>query len=151
MPTNSLSVKLQVFSFCLPKLTMGNPVPSVIPPPVCPRIFGCTANDASTYHSNLPLESAPSVSGIESVALRYSTKCHNFFQSSMVGSLTLVVRNEIDVEVSGLACFVTKNVFATIWYSYFGIFLIFWWANSYRIFCKFIFQIDYRSIVYIKC
>ena len=48
-PTNSLSVVLLVFSFCLVDFEIG-------PPPVCPRIFGCTANEASTYHiSNPPI------------------------------------------------------------------------------------------------
>ena len=50
-PTNSLSVELLVFSFCLVDFEIGPP-----PAPVCPRIFGCTANEASTCHiSNPPI------------------------------------------------------------------------------------------------
>ena len=93
---------------------MGNPIPNVIPPSLWPRIFGCTANYASMYHSNLPLEFAPSINGKVSVPCKYSTRCQSFFQLSKLGSLTLEVRNEIDVEVSGLACFVTNRVLATI-------------------------------------
>jgi hypothetical protein len=35
----SLSVELLVFNFCFVETEMGNPLPSVNPPPVCPRIL----------------------------------------------------------------------------------------------------------------
>ncbi len=63
-PTNSLSVELLVFSFCLVEAEIGNPLPMVRPPPVWPRIFGCTAKDASTYHISRPSFSAPSTRGL---------------------------------------------------------------------------------------
>ena len=113
IPTNSLSVDLRIFSFCLVEETMGNPQPRVNPPPVWPRIFGCIANDASTYHSSQPF-CDPRVHFISDVARRYSIKCHSFLQSSMSGDLTRVVRNAIAVDVSGRARFVAYSVLATM-------------------------------------
>ena len=104
-PMSSLSVDLLVFSFCLVELTIGKPLPMVRPPPVCPLMFMWTANDASTYHFNALLVSAPSINGRLTVARRYSIKCPSFLQSSMSGDQTLVVRNAIDTDASGLARF----------------------------------------------
>jgi hypothetical protein len=43
----------------------------------------------------------------------YLIKCTNLFQSSLSDARTLVVRNAIAVQVSGLARLVEYNVFAT--------------------------------------
>jgi hypothetical protein len=57
-PTISDSVELWVLSFCLVKLTMGNPLPKDRPPPLCPHMLGWIANAASTHP---PLQNAGSV------------------------------------------------------------------------------------------
>jgi hypothetical protein len=101
--TSSNSVELRVFSFCLVEVTMRNPRPIVRPPPVCPRIPGCTAKDPSTHHSKMPVPEALSTSGRVFVPLRYLIMWDSFFQSSVSGYLTLVVRYATAVQVSGLA------------------------------------------------
>jgi hypothetical protein len=63
-PTISVSVELRVLSFCLVELTMGKPRPRHSPPPECPRMLGCTANDVSTHYLKMPLPLALSISGI---------------------------------------------------------------------------------------
>ena len=102
-PTISVSVELRVFSFCLVELTIGNPLPKDSPPPECPRMFGWTANDASTHHFRMPLPLALRIRGIDRVPLRYFMRWLSFFQSSLSGARTLVVRNAMAVQVSGLA------------------------------------------------
>jgi hypothetical protein len=84
-PTNSLSVELLVFSFCLVDVEIGKPLPIVKPPPVCPRIFGCTANEASTYHISNPSLLAPNTKGRMLSFLKYSIRCLSFSQSSLSG------------------------------------------------------------------
>ena len=102
-----LSVELRVFSLCLVDLSKGNPVPMVIAPPVCLFISGCTANDASTYQLKTPVPSAASINGNPCVLRRYSTKWQSLRQLSMSGPLTLVVRNAMLRDVSGLALLAT--------------------------------------------
>jgi hypothetical protein len=63
-PTVSVSVELRVLIFCLVELTMGKPRPGDSPPPECPRMLGCTANDVSTHHFKMPLPLAVRISGI---------------------------------------------------------------------------------------
>jgi hypothetical protein len=92
---------------------MRNPCHRDNPPPECPRLFGCTANDASTHHFRMPPPLALRISGIVRVPLMHLTKWTNLFQSSFLGAHTLVVRNAIAVQVSGLARLVEYNVFAT--------------------------------------
>ncbi len=67
-PTISDSVELQVLSFCLVKLTMGNPLPKDRPPPLCPHMLGWTANAASTHHhgNHVPASASNFLSGIQS-------------------------------------------------------------------------------------
>jgi hypothetical protein len=112
-PTLSVSVELLVLSFCLVELTMGNPRPRDNPSPGSPRMLGSTANDASTHHFRMPLPLALKISGILQVPMMYLIKWTNLFQLSMPGDRTLVVRNAIAVQVSGLARLVEYNVFAT--------------------------------------
>jgi hypothetical protein len=106
-PANLLSVQFFVLNFCFHEATMGNPQPIVNPPPVWPHMFGCTANKASTNHINSPSFSALRTRGQSWSPLKYSIRWHNF-------SLTLVVRNAMFRQVSGLARLVTYRVFATI-------------------------------------
>jgi hypothetical protein len=90
--TSSASVELRVLSFCLVDVTMGNPRPNDSPPPVCPLISGCTAKDPSTHHLSMPVEAALNISGRVLVPQRYLIIWANLVQSSVSGSLTLVVR-----------------------------------------------------------
>ena len=105
--TISPYVELQVLSLCLVDLSKGNPLPMVIAPPVCPLISGCTANNASTYQLKTPVPSAPSINGRSLVLLSYSTIWRSLRQSSISGPLTLVVKNVMARDMSGLALFVT--------------------------------------------
>jgi hypothetical protein len=117
-PKISVSVELRVLSFCLVELTMGNPHPRDNPPLECPRMLGCTANDASTHHFRVPLPLALRISGIVRVPLMYLIKWTKLFQLSMSGAHTLVVRNAIAVQVSGLDRLIEYNVFATRLWNY---------------------------------
>jgi hypothetical protein len=117
-PTIYVSVELLVLSFCLVEITMGNPHPKDRPPPECPRMLGWTANDASTHHFKMPLPLALTISSIIQVPLMYLIMWTNLVQSSLSGSRTLIVKNAIAVQVSGLARLVAYNVFATrLWNS----------------------------------
>ncbi len=80
---------------------MGNHLPMDNPPPVCPRMFGYTAKDPSIHYFKMPLPSALKINGSDFVPLRYFIIWVNLPQSSLSGSLTLVVRKEIAVQVSG--------------------------------------------------
>ena len=113
-PMISHSVELRLFNFCLVDPIIGKPRPNDNPPPECPLIFGCTANDASTHHLSMRLPFALRTSGRSFVPLMYRIKCENLDQLSTSGSRTRVVRNAIDVHVSGLARLVTYSVFATM-------------------------------------
>jgi hypothetical protein len=79
-PTISDSVELQVLSFCLVKLTMGNPLPKDRPPPLCPHMLGWTANAASTHHFKMPVLLALRISGSVPVPLRYFIRRVSLFQ-----------------------------------------------------------------------
>ena len=117
-PMISVSVELLAFSFCLVELTIGKPWPKESPPPECPRMFGWTANDASTHHLRMPLPLALKISGIFLVPLMYFIRWTNLAQSSLSGSRTRVVRNAIAVHVSGLALLVAYRALATkLWNS----------------------------------
>ena len=117
-PTISVSVELFVLSFCFVELTMGNPRPIDRPPPEFPRMFGWTAKDASTQHFKMPLPLALKIRGIVRVPLMYLIRWTILVQSSLSGSRTLVVKNAITVQVSGLSQLVAYKVFATrLWYS----------------------------------
>jgi hypothetical protein len=72
--------------------------------------------DASTHHLRMPLPSAFRIRGSLLVPLRYFIKCDIFFQPSVSGARTLVVRNAMDVQVSGLARLVEQKVFSSQYY-----------------------------------
>jgi hypothetical protein len=117
-PTISVSVELRVLSFYFVELTIGNPHPRDSPTPKCPCMLGCTSNDASTHHFRMPLLLALKISGIIRVPLMYLLRWTNLVQSSLLGARTLVVRNAIAGQVSGIAHLVAYNVFATrLWNS----------------------------------
>jgi hypothetical protein len=95
-----------------------NTHPRDSPPPECPRILGCTANDASIHHFRMPLPLALKISGIVRVPLMCLIRWTNLVQPSLSGAHPLVVRNAIAVQVSYLARPVAYNVFATrLWNS----------------------------------
>ena len=104
--TISVSVELFLLIFCLVGLTIGNLHPKDKPPPECPRILEWTSNDASTRHFNIPLLLALRVSEKLIVPLRYCIICTNFSLSSSLGDRTLVVRNVMAVQVSGISLLV---------------------------------------------
>jgi hypothetical protein len=90
-PTISDSVELQVLSFCLVDLTMGNPLTKDSPPPLCPHMLGWTVNAASTHHFKMPVPLALRISGSVHLPLRYFIRWISLFQSSLSGACTLVV------------------------------------------------------------
>jgi hypothetical protein len=92
---------------------MGKPRTRDSPLPECPRLLGCTENDASTHHFKIPLPLALHISGIVRVPLMHLIKWTNLFQSSLSGARTLVVRNVIVVQVSSLDRLAEYNVFDT--------------------------------------
>jgi hypothetical protein len=117
-PTISVSAELRLLIFCSVELTMGHPCHKYSPPRECPRMLGCTANDASTHHFRMPLQFALRISGIVRLPLRYLIKCIMLVQSSLSGALTLVVKNASEVQVSGLARLAAYNVLANrLWNS----------------------------------
>jgi hypothetical protein len=81
---------------------MGNPSRKDRPPPECQRMLGWTANDASTHHFKILLPLALQISGIVRVPLMYLIRWNNLVHSSLSGSRTLLVKNTIAVQVSGL-------------------------------------------------
>jgi hypothetical protein len=97
---------------------MGNTRPKDRTLRDCPRMLGWTVNDASTHHFKMPLPLALKISDIVRVPLIYLSRWTNLVQSSLSGSRTVVVKNAITVQVSGLACLVAYKVFATrLWNS----------------------------------
>jgi hypothetical protein len=122
-PTISVYVELLVLSFCLVELTMGNPHPKDRPPPDCPLMLGWTANDTSTHLFKIPLPLALTISGIVRVPMMYLIRWNNLVQSSLSGSRTLVIKNAIVVQVSGISRLLTYTVFTTRLRNYTSLFL----------------------------
>jgi hypothetical protein len=63
--------EIQVLSFYLVKLMMGNPLPKDRPPPQYPHMLGWTANAVSTHHLKMPVLLALRISGSMCMPLRY--------------------------------------------------------------------------------
>ena len=125
LPTISLSVELFVLIFCFLELKIGNPRPKDNPPPVCPRILGWTASNASIHHFKIPFTLALRVSGILILPLRYCIRFTKLSQFSSSADRTLVVINSMAMQVSCLAFLVTYKVFATrLWNS-----TTFYWSS----------------------
>ena len=112
-PTISVSVEFHVLSFCFVELTIGNPRLKDKTYPECTCILGWTANDASTHHLKIKLSLALRVSESLSVPLMYCIRCTNLSQSYSSVACTLVIRNVMDVQVSGLALLVEYKLFTT--------------------------------------
>jgi hypothetical protein len=75
-PMISDPIELQVLSFCLVELTMGNPLPKDRPPPHFPCMLGWTANAASTHHFEMPVPLTLRISG----SVCASELCHQVNQ-----------------------------------------------------------------------
>ena len=92
---------------------MGNPRHIDSPPPECLHMLGWTAKYASTHHLKIPLPLSLRIRGRVRVPLGYHISHTNFSQSSSSGSRTLIIKNDMDVKVSGRACLMAYRVFAT--------------------------------------
>ena len=111
-PTIFVSVELFVLIFCFVELTIGNPHPKDKPPLECTHTLLWTVKYASTHHFKITLPLALRVSNSLLVPLMYCIRCTNLAQSSSSGAYALVVRNAMDVQVSGLELLVAYKVFA---------------------------------------
>ena len=116
-PTNSASVELLVFNFCLVEPLYANPFPSDIAAPLWLRISPWTANEASIHHLTTLLSSASRVNGNLIVPLRYWIILFNFFQSCVSGHFTRVLRKPVANWMSGRARLHRKMAFATRWWN----------------------------------
>ena len=103
-PTNSASVELSVFRFCLFEVEYRAPCPIVIIPPVWIFMSWCTTNSASAHHFTVPVPSYSKVSTRYLVPLRYFSMRDNFLSSSLSGSLNHIVRKATPVRISARAC-----------------------------------------------
>ena len=92
---------------------MGNLRPKDNPPPEFPRMLGWTENYASTRHFKIPLRLDLRISGIVRMPLMYLIMWTILAQWSRLGARTLVVRNTIAMQVSGLDRLVAYKFFAT--------------------------------------
>ena len=115
--TISVSVELCVFSFWFFEVTMVNPLLIDIPPPLGTLMFGCTANDPQ-YTILLCRFRLHSGYVVCSLFIWYiSLDEPKLAQSSLLDFLTLIVRNEMSVQVSSLARLVSNNIFPTRWWN----------------------------------
>ena len=101
--TSSDSVELPTFSLCLREIFTIAPLPMDIIAPVCPFESQWTPYEPSTHHIKLVKFSALKCLFVYLVDFRYLMQCLSFFQSSISGFLTLVVKNDTAVWISGLA------------------------------------------------
>ena len=114
----SVSVELFVLSFFLVDLKIGNQRSKDNPPTECHRRLGWTANNASTHHFKTPLPLALRVRGSVRVPLMYLIKSTSLDQSSLSGAHTIIVKNAMAMQVSGLDRLVAYKVFSTrLWNS----------------------------------
>ena len=118
MTTTLVSVELLVLIFCFVQLTIGNPHLKDKPPSECSRILGCTAKNASTNYFKISLPLSLRFSESLRVPLMFHIRCTNLAQLSSLGANTLVVRNVMVVQVSGLAILLEYKVFSTILWNY---------------------------------
>ena len=101
--TISVSVELCMFSFCFVEPKIGKNIPIDRTQPVCSLMFQCTDNDPSIQHFSMQLVLALRINGMFLVTLIYFIIWANLDQSKLLGSITLLVRNEIALQVSSLA------------------------------------------------
>ena len=95
--TNSDSVELPMFNLCLrDTLTIALLLMDIMAP-VCPLESENTPYEPSTHHIKLVRLSALRCLFMYLLECRYFMQCLSFFQSSMSGFLTLVVKNDTAV------------------------------------------------------
>ena len=75
------------------------------PPPEGPSILGWSVKDAYTHNFKIPLSLELRVSESLIVPLRYRIRCTNLDQLSLLEDYTLVIRNTMAAQVSGLALY----------------------------------------------
>ena len=110
------SVELLEFNFCLEDRPCITPVPNDIAPPVCPRMFGYTAYDASTHVTSVFRSLAPIILTSFKVRLMYLNSRSNFSLSFLVDRETLVHKYATIGSMSGLALLHMCRSFAvTVW------------------------------------
>ncbi len=102
--TNSLSVELRVFNFCLVELLIGKPLSIVNTPPVWLRILECTANEALTYHVNTPLPSALKIRGQSLSTLRYQLSPVECNSCAKIRSSTLAHIQSLSHKIAKGSC-----------------------------------------------
>ena len=112
--TNSDSVELPTFNLCLRDTLTIAPLPIDNIAPVCPFESQCTPYEPSTHHIRLVRLSALRCLFMYLVECRYFMQCLSFFQSSMSGFLTLVVKNDTAVCTSGLALRHRNSIWAVV-------------------------------------
>ena len=117
-PMISVYMELSVLSFYFVEPPIGNPRPKDKNPTECTLILVWTANGASTHNFKIPLPLSLRVSESLRVLLMYHIRCTNLSQLSLSGARDLVLRNTMDVQVSGIYLLVSYKVFATrLWNS----------------------------------
>ena len=82
---------------------MGNPRPLYIPSPECPCMLGWSTKDLSTHHFKIPLPLELRIRGSVRILVRYCISHTKLSQSSSLSFRTLIVKNDMDVQVSGRA------------------------------------------------
>ena len=92
-PTRSVVVELLVFTVCFLQKLMMDHFPSNMMPMVWILKLGCTAKDASTHQWMRLIYIASSIRPSPGFFLRYWRSQRSLTQSSLSGSLTLVVGN----------------------------------------------------------
>ena len=91
--TNSLSVEIFTFNFCLLGMLVTAPSPRVIIAPVCPLHLSCVLYDGYTHHFTIDSESTIMKSFVCFITFRYFKHLFNLIQLSSSGFFTLVVKN----------------------------------------------------------
>ena len=105
IPTNSDYVELFKFIFCFESSLCIIIQPIDIIPPVCHLILICTEYAASIHVYRSDGVFAPIILLSFIFFFAYMTPLFNFFQSSTLLLVTLIVRKDTNVYRSGLPCF----------------------------------------------
>ena len=100
-PTTSDSVELPVLMRCLVEREWKTPRPKDMRPPVWPRMFACTACEASMYAKSSLKSVAPMMRSSLIVSWRKLNNQRNFFQSCSVQKSTRLRKKAIARSTSG--------------------------------------------------
>ena len=119
-PLSSSSVEILVFRLCFFGMIIINPRPFLpigIAPPVCPCMFPYAPYDASTHQFSTFTSLSRRISGSLIVIFKYASNLRNFFQSSLSGFRTHIIRNAIAVCASFLHQIPVKINCANTWWN----------------------------------